>query len=110
MIFASKCHDLQLRTSILARFVASGAAGRAAAGKILKRGLKWYLLGPSGQKNNLKGVLGTKGRQNGPFGGKTGVSSLGSPAGKSAYISVMFLSIIKKLIQFQHVGHLHVAF
>jgi hypothetical protein len=33
-----------------ARFVASGAAGRAAAGKALKRGLKWYLLGPGGQK------------------------------------------------------------
>ena len=57
MIFASKCHDLQLRTSILARFVASGAAGRAAAGKILKRGLKWYLLGPSGPKTTYKAYL-----------------------------------------------------
>ena len=57
MIFASKCHDSQLRTSILARLVASGAAGRAAAGKILKMGLKWYLLGPIGPKTTYKAHL-----------------------------------------------------
>ena len=91
MIFASKCHDLQLRTSILARFVASGAAGRAAAGKILKRGLKWHLLGPSGPKTTYKAYLVPKDSKNGPFGGKTGVSSLGSPGKERVYFCNVFI-------------------
>ena len=53
MIFSLKCHGSPMKTPILARFVASGAAGRATAGKTSIKGFKTavqHSLGPSGHE------------------------------------------------------------
>jgi hypothetical protein len=58
----------------------------------LKKGFKMASPWPQWAKSNLKGALGTKGQQNGPFYGHAGKGAAGAPAGKGVALSRDFLT------------------